>query len=146
MFALFLWGFAIYGLIMAIMGCATYIWRKRPAGLITHTIILVVENAAIYVEGMLRTLLGAASFVRGDVRFVVINHGSTDETGNIVQRLAKQEEMLEYYENIQEGEGDGVLQHIYKHSPKMITHLDLRKWEHPEEGLAVLMGMIRDFH
>jgi hypothetical protein len=142
MLALLLWGFAIYGLMMAIIHAVSGLWKSTAAETITQAVVLIVENGEMYVEGILRTIVSAASFNKGDVQVIVIDTGSTDATSKIVKTFADHEEMIEFYENISDSDISELIRSLRKQSQHVITHLDLRRWEHPKKAIHLLMRML----
>jgi hypothetical protein len=88
MLALFIWGFALYGLAMAIWQLILYgMHKQKPA--VPVTAVLVVHEGATYMEGMLRSLTTNQEFMRRPLKIVVIDCGSEDETGIIVEKFAQ---------------------------------------------------------
>jgi hypothetical protein len=142
MLALLLWGFAIYGLMMVIIHAVSGFWKSTATETITQAVVLIVENGEMYVEGILRTLVSAASFHKGDVQVIVIDTGSTDATCKIIKTFADHEEMIEFYENISENDITDLIRSLRKQSQHVITHLDLRRWEHPKKAIHLLMRML----
>jgi hypothetical protein len=86
--ALFIWGFALYGIFVALWKMVRY-WIQRNRRGVPVTAILVVKEGASYIEGILRSLTTAEPFVGRDLEVVVIDCGSNDETARIVEAIAK---------------------------------------------------------
>lgn len=88
MLALFIWGFALYGFAMAIWQLLVYAMRENKRG-VPVTAILVVKEGAVYMEGLLRTLTTTEEFMRRDLNIIVVDCGSRDETGTIVEKFSQ---------------------------------------------------------
>ena len=82
-----MWGFALYGMFVALWKLVRYLIVRSKRG-VPVTAILVVEEGASYIEGILRTLTTAEPFVGRDLDIVVIDCGSKDDTVRIVEALA----------------------------------------------------------
>jgi hypothetical protein len=85
--ALFVWGFALYGIFVAMWNAVRYWLQLRKKG-VPVTAVLVVQEGASYIEGILRTLMTAEPFVGRDLSVVVIDCGSHDETARIVEAIS----------------------------------------------------------
>ena len=83
-----MWGFALYGMFVALWKLVRHLIMRSKRG-VPVTAILVVEEGASYIEGILRTLTTAEPFVGRDLQIVVIDCGSQDETVRIVEALAE---------------------------------------------------------
>jgi hypothetical protein len=86
--ALLIWGFALYGIFVALWKVVRYLIQKSKRG-VPVTAILVVQEGASYIEGILRTLTTAEPFSGRDLDIVVITCGSHDETARIVEGIAR---------------------------------------------------------
>ncbi|ASS73908.1 hypothetical protein CIG75_02230 [Tumebacillus algifaecis] len=87
MLALFIWGFALYGLFVALWKIVRFWVQKNRRG-VPVTAILVVAEGASYIEGILRTLTTAEPFCGRELDLVVVDCGSRDETVKIVESIA----------------------------------------------------------
>ncbi len=88
MLALFIWGFALYGIFMALWKAVRFFVHKHRRG-VPVTAILVVAEGASYIEGILRTLTTAEPFCGRELAVVVLDCDSRDETARIVESIAK---------------------------------------------------------
>lgn len=88
MLALIIWGFALYGVFVALWKVVRYLMQKSKRG-VPVTAILMVQEGASYIEGILRTLTTAEPFSGRDLDIVVIDCGSRDETVRIVDGIAR---------------------------------------------------------
>jgi hypothetical protein len=85
--ALFIWGFALYGLTVLLWRVVRYLMQRSRQG-VAVTAVLIVQEGASYMEGILRTLTTAEPFVGRELEIVVIDCGSRDETVRIVEAMA----------------------------------------------------------
>jgi hypothetical protein len=85
--ALFIWGFALYGIFVALWKALRF-WVQKSRRGVPVTAILVVREGASYIEGILRTLTTAEPFCGRDFEVVVVDCGSRDETVRIVESIA----------------------------------------------------------
>ncbi|MGZ4106064.1 MAG: hypothetical protein ACXVP5_11350 [Tumebacillaceae bacterium] len=88
MLALIIWGFALYGIFVALWKLVRYWIQKSKRG-VPVTAILLVQEGASYIEGILRTLTTAEPFSGRDLDIVVIDCGSRDETTRIVEAITR---------------------------------------------------------
>ncbi|TCP57815.1 glycosyl transferase family 2 [Tumebacillus sp. BK434] len=88
MLALFIWGFALYGIFMALWKAVRFMAQRNRRG-VPVTAILIVREGASYIEGILRTLTTAEPFCGRELEVVVIDCGSRDETVKIVESIAQ---------------------------------------------------------
>ncbi|ARU60456.1 hypothetical protein CBW65_04750 [Tumebacillus avium] len=88
MLALFIWGFALYGIFVALWNAVRFLAQKNRRG-VPVTAILVVREGASYIEGILRTLTTAEPFCGRELDVVVVDCGSRDETAKIVESIAQ---------------------------------------------------------
>lgn len=88
-----------YGLMflaLLLLGLVVALWlsqgRRRYAPLPMLSVLLLVRNQAHLVEGVVRLLVHRlqAQGMPTRVELVVVDHGSTDETPQIVERLARE--------------------------------------------------------
>ncbi|MDQ0191102.1 hypothetical protein JI721_08395 [Alicyclobacillus cycloheptanicus] len=107
--ALFFWALALYGAVILAWQCTRWLNRRRqrPHPL---TVILVVQNAAQQIEGVIRTLMLETAWSARERKIFVIDYGSTDETANILQHLAKVHTCLEFVTVLTEAEFQQHLQ------------------------------------
>ncbi|MGI6554127.1 MAG: glycosyltransferase [Bacillota bacterium] len=80
-----LWGFLLLFLILAAGITAAEMRRPRSG---EQTILVFLENSEEIAEGVLRNICRKARRCRDEIRILVIDHGSTDSTVPIVERLA----------------------------------------------------------
>jgi hypothetical protein len=139
MLALLLWGFAIYGLIMAVMRIVSGIRVENGEKAVRQVVVLIVENSEGYVEGMLRALLSGASFYKGEVRLLVIDTGSTDATGKIIRKFAEQEEMIEFQEGMTDADIAEGLRALRACPQQVMMVVDLRRWDQPRRAIPFLL-------
>jgi len=85
--ALLIWGFALYGIYVALWKLVRVSIRRRERQ-VPVTAILIVKEGASYIEGILRALTTAEPFVGRELHVVVIDCGSRDETVRIVEGIA----------------------------------------------------------
>ncbi len=93
--ALVFWALALYGALMIVWQSVNRI-KRRVEKQHPVKVILVVQNAENYIEGVLRTLLFTTSFGWRDHEVFVMDIGSTDDTERIVQTLAERADGLRY--------------------------------------------------
>jgi hypothetical protein len=85
--ALFIWGFALYGMFVLLWRIVRFLMQRSRQG-VPITAVLIVQEGASYMEGILRTLTTAEPFVGRDFEIIVIDCGSRDETVRIVEAMA----------------------------------------------------------
>jgi len=85
--ALFIWGFALYGLFVALWKLARLLLQRTKRG-VPVTAVLIVKEGASYIEGILRTLTTAAPFTDRELTILVIDCQSRDETTHIVEAIS----------------------------------------------------------
>lgn len=129
MFALLLWAFALYGVIAVLGKLVSHFLAAKKRMTINRTIVLAVKNAESYVEGVLRSLIKATALQKGEVRLLVIDAGSHDATGPIVQRLAAQHEIIEWREMKEWTLEENFPLRDVGETPHVFVCLDLRQWE-----------------
>lgn len=91
-----IWVFALLGLLS--MGFQLGKWiLHRHHHTQAITFILVVQNGAKDIEGVLRSLMMRTAFAVRNCKVMVMDLHSTDETAYIVLRLAEKYRQIEYY-------------------------------------------------
>ncbi len=95
-FAVFFWTLALYGAWTVVRQGVVELQRRLNGPPFPMTILLVVQNVEEEIEGLLRLVaLQTLSSVR-DYRVLVLDMGSTDATGQIVQTLMRHNGRLDY--------------------------------------------------
>jgi len=92
--ALLFWALAVYGALTIVRQSVQRLRSRQQSYPVTW--ILVVENAEVQIEGVLRTLLLRVSLVSRDHRIVVLDLNSTDDTEFIIRNLMVHNECVEY--------------------------------------------------
>ncbi|RIV18806.1 glycosyltransferase [Alicyclobacillaceae bacterium I2511] len=95
-FAVFFWALALYGALMAVWQGVSRLQQRVHGPLFPLTILLVVQNAEEEIEGLLRLLTLQTLGSWRDYRVRVLDVGSTDGTGQIVQTLMQHSGNLDY--------------------------------------------------
>ncbi|HEU4964922.1 MAG TPA: hypothetical protein VFV52_13840 [Bacilli bacterium] len=88
MLALFIWGFALYGIFVVLWKIMRALILKQKRSLPVLAVLIVHEGAS-YIEGILRTLTQAEPFAGRDLQILVLDCGSRDETAHIVEAIAR---------------------------------------------------------
>lgn len=129
--ALVFWGLALYGAVTLIVQSVQRIQRplrrRHPV-----KVVLVVHNAAKYIEGILRTLILKTAMSPRDRQIVVIDVASNDETDIIVTRLSKEHPCVTYVRADDEPSITHQIERICLHSHHVGCVFDLRD-ETPQE-------------
>lgn len=124
--ALFFWLLAGYGALCIVWQASQRLRRRfqRPRPL---SLVLVVENAEDEIEGILRLLLLRTAFGMRERRIVVLDAGSTDDTGAIVQRLCQDNPALSYVRVADPAHWLDALAQLCLASPHVSCVYDLRQ-------------------
>lgn len=127
--ALFFWALAMYGALM-IVWQSTKLLQKRRTKHDEHPVkvILVVQNAAQNIEGLLRAWLAGTADSNRDHTFFVMDVRSTDETSDIVKRLALEQPAIRYIQVNDEDDLLGQLREACVHSNGVACVYDLRDY------------------
>ena len=142
MLALFIWGFALYGIFVALWNLLRTLMKRRKRG-VPVTAILVVQEGASYIEGILRTLTTAEPFAGRDLDIVVIDCGSRDETVRIVEAIAKKRGTVSLVQI--EGEPYGPLATIFSQAGRNVQCVfDLRGKVSPLDVVPTLAAFWSD--
>lgn len=100
--ALFFWALAIYGALTLVWQSVQRLRGKQHPHPVK--LILIVQNAAGEIEGVLRTLLIQGSIGTREHRIVVLDLASTDDTEGIVRKLAARNGCIDYLKIRNEGD------------------------------------------
>ena len=144
MLALFMWGFALYGMFVALWKLVRYLIVRSKRG-VPVTAILVVEEGASYIEGILRTLTTAEPFVGRDLDIVVIDCGSKDDTVRIVEALAEKSGTIRLICTEEEPYME-VPRLLYSNTRSVICLFDLRGKVSPLEVVPMLAAFWSELH
>jgi len=141
--ALFFWALAVYGALMVVWQTVRVIQRGHIAGQ-PHAvnIILVVQDAEPYIEGILRTLLaGTAYSVRRRTMFV-FDVRSTDRTGEIVGRLEADYAGIRYFLVDDEDQIVRELRQACERTTAVSCVYDLRNYEVLQDVTRDVMSLL----
>ena len=142
MLALFKWGFALYGMIVALWKLVRYLIARSKRG-VPVTAVLVVEEGASYIEVILRTLTTADPFVGRDLDIVVIDCGSKDETVRIVEALAEKSGTIRLIRTEEEPYME-VPRLLYANTRSVLCLFDMRGKVKPLEVVPTLSAFWSD--
>jgi Glycosyl transferase family 2 len=140
--ALFMWGFALYGMFVALWKLLRYLIARSKRG-VPVTAVLVVEEGASYIEGILRTLTDAEPFVGRDLDIVVIDCGSKDETVHIVEALAEKSGTIRLIRTEEEPYME-VPRLLYANTRSVLCLFDMRGKVKPLEVVPTLAAFWSD--
>ena len=131
-----MWGFALYGMFVALWKLVRYLIMRSKRG-VPVTAVLVVEEGASYIEGILRTLTTAEPFVGRNLDIVVIDCGSHDETVRIVDALSEKSGAIRLICTEEEPYME-VPRLLYANTRNMLCLFDLRGKVSPLEVVPTL--------
>lgn len=141
--ALFFWALAVYGALMVVWQTVRAMQRGHIVGQ-PHpvNIILVVQDAEPYIEGILRTLLaGTAYSVRRRTVFV-LDVRSTDRTGEIVGRLEADYAGIRYFLVDDEDQIARELRQACERTTAVSCVYDLRNYEVLQDVTRDVMSLL----
>ncbi|MBL0385496.1 hypothetical protein JJB07_02440 [Tumebacillus sp. ITR2] len=138
MLALFIWGFALYGFCVMLWRLFRFLMSKSRRG-VPVTAVMIVQEGASYMEGILRTLTTAEPFVGRELEIVVIDCGSHDETVRIVEGISRRRPSI----RLVHAHGDpyaAMLPWLSRSNRHVPCIFDLRGRVSPREVVPTLAG------
>ncbi|KEO84047.1 hypothetical protein [Tumebacillus flagellatus] len=139
MLALFIWGFALYGICVMLWRIFRFLMSKSRKR-VPVTAVMIVQEGASYMEGILRTLTTAEPFVGSQLEILVIDCGSRDETTRIVEAISSRRPTI----RLLHAQGVDPYQAMMPHLAQRTRHVpcifDLRGRVSPQEVVPTLAG------
>src|SRR3569833_146123 len=129
-------------MIVALWKLVRYLIARSKRG-VPVTAVLVVEEGASYIEGILRTLTTADPFVGRDLDIVVIDCGSKDETVRIVEALAEKSGTIRLIRTEEEPYME-VPRLLYANTRSVLCLFDMRGKVKPLEVVPTLSAFWSD--
>ncbi|MCL6633703.1 MAG: hypothetical protein K6T63_13855 [Alicyclobacillus herbarius] len=129
--ALVFWGLALYGAVVLVWQVTQRLKRQWRGSALTF--VLVVQNAEDHIEGMLRSLSLRTAWSNRPRRIVVIDVTSGDDTPRILERLAAENESIDWQTAAGEDEVRRILEQTCLTQPFFGCIYDLRAHSAPWE-------------
>lgn len=143
MLALFIWGFALYGIFVALWKLVRFLILRQKRSIPVLAILIVQEGAA-YIEGILRTLTQAEPFAGRDLEILVLDCGSQDETARIVEAIASKRGTIRLIRAADDPYQEAALFLRQKNNRAIHCLFDLRGKVSPQEVVPVLASFWQD--